>query len=455
MSKLLRKTLALLVKLYLIYALAAGVLVFALPVQEETGYQREIDPRRFCGEGEGPDRVVLLEDPYLAALARHDLIQGAQETVDAAYYSLARDHSAEAFFAALLDAADRGVQVRILLDGIRALGSPLQAVQRELVSHENIELKLYEPLDLLRPWTWNNRLHDKYIIVDGSWAIIGGRNIGLRFFDPQDQDAVRDRDVLIINQGGKQHPDSVLLQFKAYFAEQWNHPFAKQAKAGRAGEAESSAELRAKLQAAVGERFQDEIDWEALSFPTSKITLIRNPLGRLNQEPWILMELGALLENARERAVLQSPYFIPTAAMEKYLPASPPDARTVIVTNHPGSPGYSNLSAMSGYLNRKNAVERFADEIHEYFDPAKSLHAKTYVFDSRLSLVGSFNFDARSSFLSSESMAVIDSPEFARHLGEKIEGIIAGSRRAEAIMPLRKVSLAIFRLVFWPFAFLL
>lgn len=353
MFKLLRKTLALLVKLYLIYALAAGVLVFALPVQEETGYQREIDPRRFCGEGEGPDRVVLLEDPYLAALARHDLILGAQETVDAAYYSLARDHSAEAFFAALLDAADRGVQVRILLDGIRALGSPLQAVQRELVSHENIELKLYEPLDLLRPWTWNNRLHDKYIIVDGSWAIIGGRNIGLRFFDPQDQDAVRDRDVLIINQGGKQHPDSVLLKFKAYFAEQWNHPFAKQAKAGRAGEAESSAELRAKLQAAVGERFQDEIDWEALSFPTSKITLIRNPLGRLNQEPWILMELGALLENARERAVLQSPYFIPTAAMEKYLPASPPDARTVIVTNHPGSPGYSNLSAMSGYLNRK------------------------------------------------------------------------------------------------------
>ena len=453
MFKLLRKTLALLVKLYLIYALAAGVLVFALPVQEETGYQREIDPRRFCGEGEGPDRVVLLEDPYLAALARHDLILGAQETVDAAYYSLARDHSAEAFFAALLDAADRGVQVRILLDGIRALGSPLQAVQRELVSHENIELKLYEPLDLLRPWTWNNRLHDKYIIVDGSWAIIGGRNIGLRFFDPQDQDAVRDRDVLIINQGGKQHPDSVLLQFKAYFAEQWNHPFAKQAKAGRAGEAESSAELRAKLQAAVGERFQDEIDWEALSFPTSKITLIRNPLGRLNQEPWILMELGALLENARERAVLQSPYFIPTAAMEKYLPASPPDARTVIVTNHPGSPGYSNLSAMSGYLNRKNAVERFADEIHEYFDPAKSLHAKTYVFDSRLSR-WILQLRCTQLLLSSESMAVIDSPS-SPGAGGKIEGIIAGSRRAEAITPLRKVSLAIVRLVFWPFAFLL
>ncbi|NLL43352.1 MAG: phospholipase D family protein [Firmicutes bacterium] len=452
MFKRLRKVLSFILKLYILYALAAGVLIFAFPVSPEPDWEGRIDSERFYGE-EGYDQVVLLENPYLAALARRDLIAGAQETIDVAYYSLARDYSAEAFIGELLAAADRGVKVRILLDGVRALGSPLKKVRSELFEHENIELKLYEPIDLVRPWTWNNRLHDKYIIADYSHAIIGGRNIGLRFFDPQDKSAVRDRDVLIISQG-KQDPASVLHQFKAYFTEQWQSPWAERAGRGlfaRFG----SEDVRNRLQAAAEELFPDKIDWHALAFPTNKVTLIHNPLGRLNQEPWILMEVAALLASARERAVLQSPYFIPTPAMEKFLPSRPLAAETVIVTNHPGSPGYANLSAMAGYLNRKQSVKRLAAEIHEYYDPSRSLHAKTYVFDSRLSLVGSFNFDARSSFLSTESMVVIDSPEFAELLTEKIKGIIGDSQPAEAMTPLRKVSLSILRLVFWPFSFLL
>lgn len=463
MLKFLKRALLTCIKLYVLYALVTGVIIFALPVTEQTDYEDQIDSERFYADETGVDQVVLLENAHVAALARHDLIANAEHTIDVAYYRLHSDYSAEAFFGALFEAADRGVKVRILIDGAHDLTGRLRDVRYAVLHHDNMELKLYEPPDPLRPWTWNNRLHDKYIIADHSWGIIGGRNIGLRFFDSGNKSAVRDRDVLIINQEGELGTTSVIYQFKDYYEQQWQSSYAQYAKE-RLGSSvegmisrgsEKTEEVIEELRAIAQERFEEKLDWQTLAFPTRKITLIYNPMGRLSQEPWILMELGALLEDARERVLMQSPYFIPTRSMRKYLPDSPVDAETIILTNHPASPGYSNISAMAGYLNKKKIVEQSVDQIHEYYDDSRSLHAKTYVFDRRLSLVGSFNFDARSSFLSTESMVVIDSPQFAQHLKTQIKAIISESLPAQAMTAFRAAVLALFRVVWWPFAFLL
>jgi cardiolipin synthase C len=45
-----------------------------------------------------------------------------------------------------------------------------------------------------------------------------------------------------------------------------------------------------------------------------------------------------------------------------------------------------------------------------------SIHAKTFIFDDRLSAIGAFNMDSRSTFLNTESMVVIDSVEFTENL---------------------------------------
>lgn len=85
------------------------------------------------------------------------------------------------------------------LDGFsHGMTGNLRALRYATAHHENMELKLYEPLDLIRPWTWNNRLHDKYIIADNKLAIIGGRNIGLRYFDPNNKQPVNDRQVALL-----------------------------------------------------------------------------------------------------------------------------------------------------------------------------------------------------------------------------------------------------------------
>ncbi|HBN96021.1 MAG TPA: phospholipase [Firmicutes bacterium] len=459
----LKRTFGKVLKLYLLYALITGVVVFAIPITKDRGYQDQIDPKDFLGEGQGADHIVLLDNPYLAGLARHDLIAHAQHSIDVAYYSLHRDYSADALFGALFEAADRGVHVRILLDGIsHGMTGSLRAMRYAAVHHENIELKFYEPFDLLRPWTWNNRFHDKYIVADDRWAIIGGRNVGLRYFDPNSKRPVNDRDVLIMNQESKTGTASVLHQLNDYFDDQWNQPYAQNARvplrimaerliaSGRKRTDQVIREIRTVAQT----YFEEEMDWQSLALPTKKITLIHNPMGRFNKEPWILMELAALMENAQERFLIQSPYVIPTEFMKRYLPKDTLDAEIAILTNHPASRANSNILAVAGYQNKKRTIEEFVDKIHEYHN-SHSLHAKTYVFDRTLSLVGSFNFDARSSFLSTESMVVIDSPEFAQVLEKHVENTIKESLADQRMALLRGMAIGVFRVILWPFGFLL
>lgn len=449
--------------LYLLYAAITSVLLFAIPLVKRSDYGEKINPGRFLGQEIGPDQVVLLEDPYLAGLARHDLIVSAQDSIAVAYYSLHRDYSAGALFGALFEAADRGVKVQILLDGFsHGMTGNLRALRYAVAQHENMELKLFEPFNLLRPWTWNNRLHDKYIIADNKLAIIGGRNVGLRYFDPNSKRPVNDRDVLIINQAENQTLGSVINELQDYFNKKWQHRSAKQPRVPLRSQAERLvARGRENAERVIEEvrqmaqiYFKEKINWHALALPTKKITLIHNPLERMTKEPWILMELAALLESAQERILMQSPYFIPTLLMKRYLPKEPLSAETIVLTNHPASPGNVNILATAGYLNKRGNIKQAVDELYEYYN-FSSLHAKSFVLDRTLSLVGSFNFDARSSFLSTESMVVIDGPEFAQLLESKVANIIEEGLSEQKMAPLRRITLALVQTLLLPFDFLL
>ena len=69
---------------------------------------------------------------------------------------------------ALHDAADRGVHIRLLVDGMESWidmeGNPYFY---GLSSHENVEIKLYNKANPLKPWKMMGRMHDKYLIADG------------------------------------------------------------------------------------------------------------------------------------------------------------------------------------------------------------------------------------------------------------------------------------------------
>ena len=138
---------------------------------------------------------------HLAALATTSL--------DVQYYLWRGDNSGLALTHEVLQAADRGVRVRILLDDIYHSGR--DSAYQTLDAHPNVEVRLFNPMGnrgaakqvnyAFKKSTFNYRMHNKIFLVDGVAAVLGGRNIGDEYFgqDPsfnfQDMDAIALGDV--------------------------------------------------------------------------------------------------------------------------------------------------------------------------------------------------------------------------------------------------------------------
>ena len=129
-------------------------------------------------EDASQERVRSIEDTDSALLWRLQLIESAEREVIFSTFDLRADGSGQDLMAALYGAAQRGVRVRVIVDGLNVFFricktsgvffSPRGGVQNEV--------RFYDPIDLLRPWKLNYRLHDKYLIARREQHILGGRN---------------------------------------------------------------------------------------------------------------------------------------------------------------------------------------------------------------------------------------------------------------------------------------
>ena len=152
-----------------------------------------------------PDSGIrLLADPSEALQSRLHLSALATATLDIQYYLWQGDDSGLGLTHEVLQAADRGVRVRILLDDIYHSGR--DSAYQTLDAHPNVEVRLFNPMGnrgaakqtnyAFKKSTLNYRMHNKIFLVDGVAAVLGGRNIGNEYFgqDPsfnfQDMDAI-------------------------------------------------------------------------------------------------------------------------------------------------------------------------------------------------------------------------------------------------------------------------
>ena len=164
----------------------------------------------------------LLNDGIDALSARLLLAEHAQRSIDAQYYEIKKDIIGRAFITALLQAADRGVRVRLLIDDINTVGYDIGMAA--LDSHPNFEIRVFNPfvnrtfrkLDALGGFSRiNRRMHNKSFTVDNQITIFGGRNIGDEYFGAGEDATFFDLDVAAIGPIVKE----VSNMFNLY----WNH----------------------------------------------------------------------------------------------------------------------------------------------------------------------------------------------------------------------------------------
>ncbi|MGG7164776.1 phospholipase D-like domain-containing protein [Clostridium ihumii] len=407
----------------LCYFLVFGVLIFDFNKDVSEEYKNTYNVERFYSNNVGPDRALVVDSPKDAALTRMNVIANTKETLDIAYYAIENDGSTEAFIGLILDAADRGVNVRILLDGMTTtIKYKNDASIYALCNHPNIEVKKYEPLKIFMPWRINNRLHEKYIISDNEVVILGGRNIGDRFWGPENYDGeiTYDRDVLVYN-SDKTSKDSVLPQVSQYFDDNFNGKYSKsyvkrlskkQVNDGKNRNIELKENINF-IKMKYEKYFNSNINWEEVTCETNKITLIHNPVNRFKKEPWILYEVKELIKNAKNKVFIQSPYIVLEDKSMQDMFNNKNNVMIDVLTNSEAST--PNLPAYGGYLNYRDKIVKSGANIYEYHGEY-SIHAKTYMIDDDISLIGSFNLDPRSAYLSTETMLVINSKELNNEL---------------------------------------
>lgn len=420
--------------LYLLFAAGFGILPYAVPKSVSEDKTPQLDINRFYGtDVQGVDRLTLAESPQSGFDSRIRLIREAQSSVDLVCHSVGSGVTTEQIFAELLDAADRGVQVRIVLDGkVGGLSGSRKGIAYALIAHQNVQYRVYNPFCFYKPWEWNALLHDKFIIGDDRVMILGGRNIGDSYFDPEGYEGniTNDRDVVVYNtaSGGEQSGDSVLSDAKAYFDEIWNcqavrepYPSLSKSQQQKADETmDSLREVRTSLMAARPDLYSEEpYNYLNSTVPSKQLTLIHNPLNAGPKEPWVGVQLADLGLSAKESAVIQSPYCTGNKrllSVLKRMTSSLPEV--VLQTNSVASS--PNYPAFSNYIeNRKKFID--TDITIREYQNKNSIHGKSFYMDGRLSAVGSFNLDDRSIYIDTETMLVIDSPEFYEQLKAAVE----------------------------------
>lgn len=144
-----------------------------------------------------------LNDGLDAFTARIVLLEQAQSSVDIQYYLYHREKTGILLTKAILDAADRGVRIRLLLDDMSQGDKENELLA--LTEHANIDVRLFNPLSHrnVRMLSFvtdysrvSRRMHNKSFIVDGQLFIVGGRNIGDAYFSGDEGAQFVDLDVL-------------------------------------------------------------------------------------------------------------------------------------------------------------------------------------------------------------------------------------------------------------------
>lgn len=105
------------------------------------------------------------------------MIGAAKKSIVLATFDLRADESGTDLLAALDQAAKRGVEIKLLIDGIyQQLFLNGSKDFQALAARENVVVGVYNPVTPAGLFKLNYRMHDKYVIVDDEMYLLGGRN---------------------------------------------------------------------------------------------------------------------------------------------------------------------------------------------------------------------------------------------------------------------------------------
>lgn len=422
----------------LVLLILAGVLVYLLvgavipfvhqpEISEET--RNAFDRNDFVGKGSSGERAKIISQNGEALEERIRLISQAEERIVLSTFEFHSDTSGKQVIAALMDVADRGVEVSVIVDGFPCLTSMWgNAYFRALYETENVDLRVYNPVRIWEPWKLMGRLHDKYLVVDERDYIMGGRNNYDFFLGDQKGYKNYDWDVMVYSSEADRS-DASVRQILTYFEEMWNHKetrsYAKEPFQANSKKASAAKEELHTLYQTMQKEHPDWFEKESAeqirqkTVPIKNARLVANPTTIYAKEPIVYYTLTELMKGAEKEVTFHTPYIICNDWMLERLKEACDSVESVeMMTNSIANNG--NPFGAMDYKHNKGKILDTGVQIREY-DGGVSYHGKCMVIDDNLSAVGSFNWDMRSAYLDTEMMLVVDSEELNAQLAAEME----------------------------------
>ena len=334
----------------------------------------------------GNDARLLVDGPGTFEAMFTDIDQ-ARDHIYLETYILEDDVIGNALVDRLISSSQRGVEVRVLIDGFGSLDLSEEFIER--LREYGIELRKFHPIDPTedpRIWRSNNRDHRKILVVDGHVAYTGGINFSSVYNqsslsvprDARDADSAwRDTDIRIVG--------PVVSRFQVLFLEMWNKDLPEEERIDAAAlipPIEVQGDMIAGVIASSG---GDDVEYEIYSI------------------------LAAAIGHAQQRVWITQAYFAPDDTFTEIIEAAARrgvDVRLLL-------PGVSDAPLVI-QASRSSYEDLLEAGVRIYERTSSTLHAKTVVVDGVWTSIGSTNYDYRSFVHNYELNAVVVSRDFGR-----------------------------------------
>lgn len=360
------------------------------------------------------DRASILFDNEDALIERLRIINNANDTITLSTFDFHADNSGKLMLASLYASAKRGVKVNILIDGMSYFTNfQNRSYFTALGSLDNVTIKIYNPINFLKPHKLMARMHDKYLIVDNSTYILGGRNTYDYFLGNDTNYKNYDWDILVYNTDKDNIANSSIKQIKDYFNSVWNLEDSKvkcdsvsMFNKSKVNTATYDLENIYNNSITSNPTWYEIVDYEDITVATNNIKLISNPINSSIKEPTLLYNMTELMLHSNADIDLHTPYIICNDYMTHRLKLICDNNQFTLMTNSIANNG--NPFGATDYKLRKEELINTGLDILEY-DSGISYHGKCFTIGDRITSIGSFNLDMRSAYLDTELMLVIDS----------------------------------------------
>lgn len=382
--------------------------------------------------------------------ARLALIDRAERSIDAQYFLMKPDSAGRLFSVKLLEAADRGVRVRFLLDDIfTSVNDDALLVMNQ---HPNIEIRLFNPIgrggvyyaNYLGDFKLaNRRMHNKSFTVDNQVSIVGGRNIADEYFELLTETEFKDLDMLAVG--------AIAADIAVTFDRFWNHALAIPMEAYETGKdlpdletARANMDKQAlEISKSIYQRavsaplIQDLLEDRVALYPGDSRAITDDPEKLLNEissdQKTLVTALAGAIYRAKSEVIVITPYFIPgKKGVEFWRNIAGKGVRVAIITNSLASNNHVPVHA--GYARYRHDVIDAGVELYELrVDGSKvpessneqayesvTLHTKAVLIDRRYTFIGSLNLDPRSIDINTEMGLMVDNTDLAGMLSDRV-----------------------------------